>query len=129
MDAFRSWITPNEQFYVRNHFDDPDLDQSAWVLRVNGCVERDLRFTWEELDKMHQASLVATLECAGNGRSFLKGEVPWVRWGAGAVGNAEWSGVRVGSLLVPAGINPIQGSPQLCSGQWQFIQLKRRSSN
>ena len=104
IDAFRNWITPNEQFYVRNHFDDPDLDQSSWALRLNGCVERERQLTWEQLDEMPKASLVATLECAGNGRSFLEGEVPGVQWGAGAVGNAEWSGVSVGSLLHSAGI-------------------------
>ena len=104
VDAFRNWITPNAQFYVRNHFDDPVLDRSSWMLGVSGSVERDRQLTWKELDQMPQTSLAATLECAGNGRSFLEGEVPGVQWGAGAVGNAEWSGVTVGSLLEPAGI-------------------------
>ena len=42
--------------------------------------------------------------CAGNGRSFLEGKVPGVQWGAGAVGNAEWSGVQARLLLESAGI-------------------------
>ena len=102
--AFRHWITPISQFYVRNHFDDPGLDRSSWSLAVNGCVERDLRFALEDLQRMPRSTLVATLECAGNGRSYLEGEVPGVQWGAGAVGNAEWSGVAVADLLDPAGI-------------------------
>lgn len=102
--AFRNWITPNAQFYVRNHFDDPEIDRSGWSLAVTGCVKRDLRLTWEALSDMPQASLVATLECAGNGRAFLEGENPGVQWEAGAVGNAEWSGVAVSKLLESAGI-------------------------
>lgn len=104
IEAFRSWITPNADFYVRNHFDSPEVDVASWMLDITGWVERCLRLTREDLDPMSQASLFATLECAGNGRSFLEGEVPGVQWGVGAVGNAEWSGVPVRSLLEPAGI-------------------------
>ena len=104
IEAFRNWITPNDQFYVRNHFDDPDMEDPAWTLRIEGCVDRDLSYSKEDLDAMVQSSLVATLECAGNGRSFLEGRAPGVQWGAGAVGNAEWSGVEVRALLEPAGI-------------------------
>ena len=104
IDALRSWITPNEKFYVRNHFDDPIVDQSSWTLGVTGCVEQERQLSWDELDRMSQANLFATLECAGNGRSFLEGEVPGVQWGAGAVGNAEWSGVPARSLLNLAGV-------------------------
>ena len=104
IDAMRSWVTPNEQFYVRNHFDDPVLDQSSWTLCVSGWVEQEGQLAWEDLARLPQASLFATLECAGNGRSFLEGEVAGVQWGAGAVGNARWSGVRARSLLDLAGV-------------------------
>lgn len=104
VEALRSWITPNPQFYVRNHFDDPELDATSWSLRISGSVEREFGVTLHDLDRMPKSRLVATLECAGNGRSFLQGENPGVQWGAGAVGNAEWSGVTVGSILEPAGI-------------------------
>ena len=104
IDAFRSWITPNEQFYVRNHFDDPVIAEASWELNVGGCVDRELRYSWDDLCGMSQSSLTATLECAGNGRSFLEGDVSGVQWGAGAVGNAKWSGVQVRSLLEPSGV-------------------------
>ncbi len=104
LEAFRNWITPNEHFYVRNHFRDPDIRDEGWVLRVQGCVDTALWYSKDDLYAMPQSNLVATLECAGNGRSFLDGEVPGVQWGAGAVGNAKWSGVPVRSLLEPAGI-------------------------
>ncbi len=104
VDALSNWITPNESFYVRNHFDSPELEPDGWTLGISGWVEREIRLTQGDLEQMPQASLVATLECAGNGRSFLEGKVPGVQWGAGAVGNAEWSGVQARLLLESAGI-------------------------
>ena len=104
VDALSNWITPTESFYVRNHFDHPELDPSGWRLGITGCVAREMQLTRSGLQQMPQSSLVATLECAGNGRSFLEGEVPGVQWGAGAVGNAEWGGVQARLLLESAGI-------------------------
>lgn len=104
-EAFRKWITPNAQFYVRNHFANPEIDPSRWALEVTGAVERELRLTRDDLAGMPESSLHATLECAGNGRSFLTGDNPGVQWGAGGVGNAEWSGVAVRTMLEPAGID------------------------
>ena len=104
VDALSNWITPNESFYVRNHFDHPELDPDCWQLGISGCVEHEIRLNRDDLEQMPQASLVATLECAGNGRSFLDGNVPGVQWGAGAVGNAEWGGVQARLLLASAGI-------------------------
>ena len=49
-------------------------------------------------------SVFCTVECAGNGRSFLAQRQPGVPWGAGAVGHAEWTGVPVGLLLQRAGL-------------------------
>ncbi len=105
IESFRNWITPNEQFYVRNHFDDPELDDSEWALHVFGCIDPVSRYSKDDLYRLPQTNLVATLECAGNGRSYLNGDVPGVQWGAGAVGNAEWSGVPLRLLLEPARIS------------------------
>ena len=64
-----------------------------------GAVSRPLELTWDELDAMPQRTLLATLECAGNGRSFLAQKVPGVQWSAGAVAHAEWSGVPLRDVL------------------------------
>jgi DMSO/TMAO reductase YedYZ molybdopterin-dependent catalytic subunit len=44
------------------------------------------------------------MECAGNGRRFLDPAAPGEQWGIGAVGTAEWTGVRLGDLLDEAGV-------------------------
>jgi DMSO/TMAO reductase YedYZ molybdopterin-dependent catalytic subunit len=51
-----------------------------------------------------QRSVFATVECAGNGRSFLQQKAAGVQWGAGAIGHAEWTGVPLRRLLEQAGI-------------------------
>ncbi len=106
IEALRSWITPNHSFYVRNHFETPELDAASWTLGVTGRIEFEKAFSQADLAAMPQTSLFATLECAGNGRSFLEEPAPGVQWGVGAVGNAEWTGVAVRELLDAASIRP-----------------------
>lgn len=100
------WVTPNRLFFVRNHFDTPILDVSEWRLQVGGSVRTPLTLTWEQLNALPQRSVFATLECAGNGRSFLQPKVEGVQWQAGAVGHAEWAGVPLKYILDEAGLAP-----------------------
>src|SRR5437016_6349970 len=93
LESVRSWVTPTRLFFVRNHFDPPALDLAAWRLRVEGCVERPASWTWDELTALPERTVFATVECAGNGRSFLQTRQHGVPWGAGAIGHAEWTGV------------------------------------
>lgn len=95
----RGWITPTESFFVRNHFDVPEIDNSSWRLSLAGCVDSSIELGWDELDSMPQHSLFATLECAGNGRAYLEQRAAGVQWGCGAIGNAEWSGVPFRDLV------------------------------
>src|SRR5258708_6823720 len=104
LESVASWVTPNRLFFVRNHFNVPDIDSATWELVLDGLVDRSLRWSLAELAAMPQHSVFATVECAGNGRSFLGGKYSGVQWGAGAIGHAEWTGVRVLDLLERAGL-------------------------
>jgi DMSO/TMAO reductase YedYZ molybdopterin-dependent catalytic subunit len=104
LEGLRSWVTPNRLFFVRNHFPVPELDISSWRLQIDGCVERPLSLTFDELTAMPERTVFATVECAGNGRSFLQPRAAGVQWGAGAIGHAEWTGVPVRDLLEKAGL-------------------------
>ncbi len=106
LDSVRSWVTPNRLFFVRNHFDMPVIDRAAWRLRVEGCVERPAVWTWDELTALPERTVFATVECAGNGRSFLQPRAQGVQWGAGAIGHAEWTGVPLRLVLERAGLRP-----------------------
>jgi DMSO/TMAO reductase YedYZ molybdopterin-dependent catalytic subunit len=97
-------VMPNTRFYVRNHFDIPRLDPEAWRLHVGGLVDRSLSLSLADLQKLPSQALVATLECAGNGRSLLDPPVPGEQWQMGAVSTAEWTGVPLVELLDRAGL-------------------------
>jgi len=99
------WVTPNRLFFVRNHFDPPAVSDAAnWECTLGGLVARPTSWTLAQLAAMPQHAVFATVECAGNGRSFLRERAEGVQWGAGAIGNAEWSGVRLHTLLESAGL-------------------------
>jgi DMSO/TMAO reductase YedYZ molybdopterin-dependent catalytic subunit len=106
LEDVRSWVTPNRLFFVRNHFNVPALDLADWRLSVEGCVAQPATWSWDELTALPERTVFATVECAGNGRSFLQEHVHGVQWGAGAVGHAEWTGVPLRLVLQKAGIEP-----------------------
>jgi DMSO/TMAO reductase YedYZ molybdopterin-dependent catalytic subunit len=106
LESIRGWVTPNSLFFVRNHFAAPAIDLQSWRLRVEGCVERPAEWTWEQLMALPQRSVFATVECAGNGRSFLQPVVSGVQWGAGAIGHAEWTGVPLRRVLEESSLRP-----------------------
>jgi DMSO/TMAO reductase YedYZ molybdopterin-dependent catalytic subunit len=106
LESVRSWVTPNRLFFVRNHFAMPVLELADWRLTIEGCVERPSTWTWDELTSLPERTVFATVECAGNGRSFLQPRAPGVQWGAGAIGHAEWTGVSLRLVLEQAGVKP-----------------------
>src|SRR5205809_4364947 len=101
-----SFITPTKSFYVRTHFPIPAINKDAWWLHVEGEVEKPFAINYEELLELESQKIPVTLECAGNNRNFLEPKVKGVQWGLGAVGTAEWTGVRLSILLDRAGIKP-----------------------
>jgi DMSO/TMAO reductase YedYZ molybdopterin-dependent catalytic subunit len=94
-----SFITPTKSFYVRTHFPIPVIDRNAWWLYVEGEVEKPFAINYEQLIALESLTAPATLECAGNNRNFLEPKVKGVQWRLGAVGNAEWTGVPLSTLL------------------------------
>jgi DMSO/TMAO reductase YedYZ molybdopterin-dependent catalytic subunit len=105
LQSVHGWVTPNRLFFVRNHFDVPDLDPQNWRLRIEGLVRQPVEWSWDELTALPERSLFATVECAGNGRSFIQ-KMPGVQWGAGAIGHAEWTGVPLHVILEKSGLKP-----------------------
>ena len=104
LENMRGWVTPTRLFFVRNHFATPELDADSWRLAVEGRVRRPRRWTLDELTNLPERTVFATVECAGNGRSFYEPPVAGLQWGNGAVGNGRWRGVRLADVLKRAGI-------------------------
>jgi DMSO/TMAO reductase YedYZ molybdopterin-dependent catalytic subunit len=107
VELLNTWITPVPHFFVRNHMLEPsELNAESWRLTVGGEVEKPLTLTLTDLRKLEPHSVVNTLECAGNGRSLHRPQVPGIQWGRGAVGTARFSGPRLRDVLQQAGLRP-----------------------
>ena len=104
LDLLSTWLTPNDLFFVRHHWQPTLPDPKAWRLLVDGEASTPLRLSLAELRQLPRISVTCVLQCAGNGRSLQVPAVPGVQWGLGAVGNAEWTGVRVRDILERAGL-------------------------
>src|SRR5579863_1022161 len=105
VEYFNTWLTPVQRFFVRNHMHEPsELSADDWRLTVGGEVEKPLSLTLGDLSKLELHSVVNTLECAGNGRSLQRPQVPGIQWGKGAVGTARFSGPRMRDVLERAGV-------------------------
>ncbi len=105
----RGYVVSNELFFVRNHTRTPRIEVSSWRLRVEGSgVQRPLELTYDELLAMPSISVLRSIECAGNGRSFFEvayGKKPQgTQWKLGAIGVAEWTGVPLSTILDRAGL-------------------------
>src|SRR6478735_1310820 len=105
LDLFKGLIVPNELFFIRSY--GPILttiEPDAWRLRVTGLVERDLEITLDDLKQLPQRTMTAFLECSGNSRSGFEPATEGTKWSDSAIGNAEWLGVSLSSVLNLAGI-------------------------
>ncbi len=101
-----SHVTAQADFYVRSHGGIPQLDLATHRLRVGGRVATPLDLSVAELrDRFPERSVTAVLQCAGNRRADLQTVRPTTGdpWAAGAIGNAEWTGVALADVLRAAG--------------------------
>ncbi|MGW8379250.1 sulfite oxidase [Streptomyces sp. ODS28] len=111
-DSMPGHIVPNDRFFIRSHAPTPRIDAAQWSLRIEGDAARSpVTLTYEDLWRgFPLVSYTRTIECAGN-RRVLFGqqhgrEIHGTPWGRGAVGTAEWTGVRLRDLLEAADIGP-----------------------
>ena len=105
-------VTPAERFFVRNHTSTPLIDPDTWRLRVFGSGlrdERGIELGLRDLLRLPSRTLTASVECAGNGRSFFGSQqgtpVSGTQWKLGAIGVARWRGVPLREVLERAAIS------------------------
>ena len=104
LETLRGYLTPASHFFVRQHATTPALDARTWRLRIEGnAVERPVELSFDDLLRLPSRSVIAYVECAGNGRGFFKefmGKVAsGTQWRFGGIGVAEWTGVPLGAVL------------------------------
>ena len=110
VEYLRSWITANSAFFDRNQGEIPaEVELVAWKLTVEGEVEKELTFSFDEILRLPKATVADTIECSGNSRSLLEEKAHGNPWTIGGVGNAVWGGVWLRELLNRAGLKEAAG--------------------
>lgn len=101
-------FTPNGLHFVISHAGDPDMDPEKHRLVIHGLVKRPLVFTLEALERYPMVSRMAFVECGGNSAPLFSKEPIQASVQAlhGLVSGAEWTGVKLSTLLDETGIDP-----------------------
>jgi DMSO/TMAO reductase YedYZ molybdopterin-dependent catalytic subunit len=105
-EALRWDVTPVGLHYVLVHYDIPAIDPAAWRLRIDGGAGSSVEVSLEDLAAMPRTTTRVTLECAGNGRALLEPRPVSQPWLTGAVGTADWTGVRLKDLIHRVELRP-----------------------
>ncbi|KAL9615359.1 MAG: hypothetical protein Q9167_000187 [Letrouitia subvulpina] len=113
-EDLKSFVTPNETFYVRHHMWVPEIQEAGHKLVVELNNGEEKGYTLDELkQKFPSVKILATLQCSGNRRrNMTEGSraTNGLQWGTGAISNAEWTGVRLRDVLADAGF-PVNDTP------------------
>jgi DMSO/TMAO reductase YedYZ molybdopterin-dependent catalytic subunit len=93
--AVTPFITPNDDFYrIDTALSVPQLSRADWRLRIHGMVDREVNFTFDDLQRFDTVEEIVTLTCVSN------------PVGGDLISNAKWTGYRDRDLLAGAGIHP-----------------------
>jgi len=101
-------ITPNGVFFTIVHGGVPEIDPSVHQLVIHGLVKRPLVFSLDTLLRYPMTSRIGFLECGGNSAPLfspqpIQADVQALH---GLVSCAEWTGVKLSTLLEETGIDP-----------------------
>lgn len=99
-------VTPTERLFIRNNGLPPDdTSPEGWTLTIDGEVNNPLELTIDDLrNRFEVVTQPMQLECGGNGRAGFNPPASGNQWTVGAVGNPEWTGVRMRDVLQAAGL-------------------------
>ncbi len=118
IERLGGFLTPNEEFFVRNNDRSLDIDAAAYRLEIAGdAVRRPLALTYRDILELPSRTVFSYLECGGNQRAFFGSALGQVaqgtQWGRGAVGMAAWTGVSLRDVLALAEVLPSARNVQL----------------
>lgn len=99
-EQYTEFTTDVEGTYIRSHYDSPELSEEEHTISLDGMVEEPTELSMETLKSEYSTVEVAhTMQCSGNGRSYLEPSVAGTQWTFGAMGTAIYAGTPVGELL------------------------------
>ena len=89
-----SFYTPNDDFYIVQHYNQPVIPENEYRLRINGMVDNVAEISLADLKSLPKIEIDAGFECGGNRAAVFHG----------LIGNARWGGVSLRELLLEARI-------------------------
>ncbi len=100
-------ITANGLFFERYHAGRPSVDPATHRLMIHGMVDRPLLLDLDDLRRFPSESRIHFIECPANGGMEWRGpQLNSLQFTHGMIGCAEWTGVRLSTLLAETGIKP-----------------------
>jgi len=98
LEVMRWPVTPVGMHYLLIHYDIPRVGDD-WSLAVDGNVAAPFALTLDELRALPAHEVVATMECAGNGRARYTPRPLSQPWLDEAIGTGRWRGARLRDVL------------------------------
>src|SRR3954468_11091627 len=93
-------ITPNGLFFERHHAGRPDVDPDRHRLMIHGLVERPLILSMNDIMRFPSTTKIHFIECPANGgMEWRAAQLNSLQFTHGMIGCAEWTGVRLSTLL------------------------------
>jgi sulfane dehydrogenase subunit SoxC len=108
LDRLTGIITPNGLVFERHHAGIPEIDPEHHRLAIHGLVRRPLVMTMDDILRLPAVSQIRFLECAGNSYTEVL-DMPrsrTVQFSHGLLSCAEWTGVRLSTILDEAAVRP-----------------------
>src|SRR3954453_13429794 len=99
LEVLREPVTPIGLHYLLIHYDIPAVDAETWRLAIDGHVANELSLDLDDVRALPAHEVVATMECAGNGRARLSPRPVSQPWLLEAVGTGRWRGCRLADVL------------------------------
>ena len=98
-------ITASGVFFERYHAGRPTVDPALHRLMIHGMVDRPLLLTMADIERFPSVSAIHFIECPANGGMEWRGaQLNSLQFTHGMIGCAEWTGVRLSTLLGEVGL-------------------------
>jgi len=89
-----TFYTPNDDFYIVQHYNQPTIAAADYKLTVTGLVNKTIELNLAQLKARPKVEIDAGFECGGNRDTLFQG----------LIGNARWGGTSLKALLEEAGV-------------------------
>lgn len=98
-------ITANGLFFERYHGGRASVDPQQHRLMIHGLVERPLLLTMKDIQRFPSVSRIHFIECPANGgMEWRAAQLNSLQFTHGMVSCAEWTGVKLSTLLEEVGV-------------------------